>query len=922
MFQFFKGLFMKLSRTAAIVALCAIAAMTAFSQKLPKIEFEKYTLANGLQVILHIDKKMPAVNVNLWYHVGSKNEKPGRTGFAHLFEHLMFQGSKNVKGEYLSLAEQAGANLRTGGVTGTTSQDRTNYFETVPTSSLEYALWLESDRMGFLVDAMTQEKLDNQRDVVKNEKRQGENQPYAKADELINENIFPKGHPYSWTVIGSMEDLSAASLEDVKEFFRTWYTPNNCTLTLSGDFDPATAKQLIQKYFGPIPAGPPLDRMKAYIPALAADKLEVAYDRVPQARLYLCYPSVPAYDQLEAPLDFSTFFLASGKNSRLYKKLVHDLELCSSVNVNNGCSEIAGMYIIEATARPGKSLDEIKRIIDEELKAFAAAGPTEEELRTQKAKQEMSFLSGLERIGGFGGKADRFGMYNTFLGNPDYFQQDYDRYQNVTGKEVVKAFTDWVLNAHRFELRILPEPSGRADGKEFNRTAIPSMEAAVTFHPPEVEKKTLSNGLEIYVARRPQLPKVTCRLLLKEGNLKESADKAGTGWMTGAMLANGTKKRTAERIQEEMEKLGSSFSTQGSKLGASLSLSALKRNLDPSFEILADVLLNPSFPADELERTRKQRLDAIAQQKNNPSAVASMLFPRLLAGVGHPMGIQSAGTEASIKSIAGADLRACYESYYHPNNAALLFAGDITMAEAQKLAEKYLGAWKKGNLPAFAPEPASPPAKTTIYLVDRQDAPQSQIWIGSTAPDRKTKDYLPIELMNAVLGGAFSSRLNLNLREDKGYTYGAFSFFSMNPWYGWWAASAGVQTKFTKESLVEFRKEIEGIAGARPVTAEEATVLKNNLTRGYVQNFESMDMAMGQIASLVSAGVPLDQIADYVPGIEKQSPADIMATAKKYVDFGKCVVLVVGDLGKIEKDIRALDWGEVVVVDAEGAKVR
>ncbi len=909
----------------SLFALCLnllVFSSLSLSQKLPKIEFEKYALANGLQVILHIDKKIPAVNVNLWYHVGSKNEKPGRTGFAHLFEHMMFQGSKNVKGEYLSLAEQAGANLRTGGVNGTTSNDRTNYFETVPTPSLEYAIWLESDRMGFLLDAMTQEKLNNQKDVVKNEKRQGENQLYAKAYDLIYSNVFPQGHPYSWTVIGSMDDLSAASLDDVKEFFKTYYTPNNCTVTLSGDFDPTEAKKLIQKYFGPLPAGPALTHQKSDVPLLSQDKKIFATDRVPQARLYLCYPVPAQFDKEEAPLDYAAFILGSGKNSRLYKKLVRELELASTVSVNNSCLEIAGIFQFEITARPGKSLEEIKKIVDEEIKNFVATGPTADELQREKAKQEFQFLSQLERIGGFGGKADRLGMYNTYLGNPDYFQNDYDRYQRITSQEVVASFKQWVANAHRVELQLLPETSGRADAKEFDRTVPPSLGSATEFKAPTIEHKTLSNGLDVYVSRRPDLPKVSVRLMIKNGDQKESIENAGVGYMTAAMLDEGTKKRNALQIQADLEKLGSSLGTGGSKNGASISLSTLKRNLDASFEIMADVLLNPTFPKDELERNRKQRLDAIAQQKNNPSTIAMLLFPKLLFGENHPMGIVSSGTETSIKEITDSNLQIFYNTYFKPNNAVIVFAGDITLDEAVKYTEKYLGQWKKADVPTFTTMPVSAPSKTIIYLTDRQDAPQSQIWIGSLAPNRKTPDYFKIQLMNAVFGGAFSSRLNLNLREDKGYSYGAFSGFSMNEFYGYWFASAGVQTKYTKESLIEFKKEIEGISGARPAAQDEVDGLKKNLTRGYVQNFETSDMVLGQIASLVSMNLSLDEIKNYISAMENQSTSDVMATGKQYIDFNKSIILVVGDLAQIEKPIRELNWGEVIVVDADGKKVR
>ena len=912
MIPFFKHILLSAILSGAIY--------NAGAQKLPKIEFEKYTLKNGLQVILSVNKKLPAVNVNLWYHVGSKNENPGKTGFAHLFEHMMFQGSKHVVGEYLQLAEQAGANLRTGGVNGTTSEDRTNYFETVPTGSLEYALWLESDRMGFLTDALTQEKLSNQQDVVKNEKRQGDNSPYSMVQYLIADNLYPAGHPYAHTVIGSMDDLTAASQDDVKEFFKTWYAPNNCTLTLSGDFDPEQAKALIQKYFGPLPSGDALSRPGINIPALGRTKQVFAKDRVPQGRLYLVYPVPQMFSPEEAPLDVAAEILGQGQTSCLYKKLVRELELASDVRVSNSTSEISGEFQIVITARPGKSLDEIRKVVDGEIVVFNKTGATREELERSKARSEMHFLSGLERIGGFGGIADRLGQYNTFLGNPDYFQQDYDRYQQVTATEILSSFDRWIAHANRLEIYITPETAGRPDAQEFDRTVVPSTAATVMFHGPKVSKKTLSNGLEIVVSERHELPIVNANLIIKSENLLETMDKAGESSMTAGMMDKGTRKRTTLEIREQVEKLGSSIGVSGGKTGANATLTSLKKHLDATFDIFSDVILNPTFPADEMEREKKQTIDRLARQKSRPESVASELFNKLLFGATHPLGISS--TETSVKNLTVQDLVSNYKTYWVPNNAILAFVGDITLDEATKLAEKYLGVWKTGNVPTRKMPEYQQPSNHTIYLVDRQAAPQSQIRIGSVAPDRYTKDYYPLLVMNTLMGGGFASRLNLNLREDKGYTYGAFSAVNYGRDYGSWAASAGVQTKFTKESLVEFKKEISGMSGSRPVTNDELDGVKKNLTRGYVQNFESVGMVLGQIAPLLTYELPVDEIDNYIPSVEKQTPSSVTGMAKKYIDFDHAITVVVGDLSKIEEPIRALGWGKVVVVDEDGKVLR
>ncbi len=888
------------------------------AQQLPRIAFEKYTLANGLDVILSVNKSIPAVNVNLWYHVGSKNEAPGKTGFAHLFEHMMFQGSKHVIGEYLSLVEQAGANLRTGGVNGTTSSDRTNYFETVPTTSLEYALWLESDRMGFLGDALTMEKFTNQQDVVKNEKRQGDNAPYAAVQYMVAENLYPAGHPYAHTVIGSIEDLTNATLDDVKDFFETWYVPNNCTLTLVGDFDPSEAKTLIEKYFGPFAPGKPQARPGVNIPYLPRNKYVTATDRVPQARLQFIYPVPPQYSAEEAHLDFAASILGQGKTSYLYKKLVHELQLASSVVVYNAAREISGEFTIIVTARPGADVDRIRTVVDEEIAAFLAAGPSADEMQRIKAETESNFLSSLERIGGFGGIADKLGGYNTFMGTPDFFEQDYDRYQRVTPEEVTNSFRKWVADAHRLEIVITPETSGRPDAEEFDRTVVPSTEGSITFNAPTTESRTLDNGLEVVVSRRPALPLVSARLVIKTQDLLESEEKAGRSSMTATMLDEGTHTRTALQIQQDLDRYGSSLGVSGSKQRATVTLGAMQKYLDKSFEIFSDVILHPSFNDEEFERQRKQALDGLKRSNSNPGRVANKIFMKELFGTDHPLGRSSEGTDASLEALSTADLRETWSTFWRPNNASLLFVGDISIDDAVALAEKYLGEWKRATIPSTKLPKWSAPKGKVVYLVDRQGAPQSEIRIGSLAPDRMDPDYYTLLMTNVLLGGAFSSRLNLNLREDKGYTYGAFSGLSSERQYGYWMASAGVQTKYTKESMVEFKKEIEGIGGGIPVRTDELENMQKNLTRGYVQNFESNDMVAGQIAPLLSDGLPLSTLSDFIPKIEAQSAAGITAVAKKYFRFDDAVIVVVGDLSEIEPAIRSLNLGTVKVVDEEG----
>jgi zinc protease len=913
---------MNIPRVLCLLALIVIMQQHATSQSLPKIDFEKYTLANGLQVILSVNRNIPAVNVNLWYHVGSKNEQQGKSGFAHLFEHMMFQGSKHVQGEYLALIERAGANLRTGGVNGTTNEDRTNYFQTVPTTSLEYALWMEADRMGFLDDVLTQESFANQQDVVKNEKRQGDNSPYSAVQYLVAEHLYPYGHPYAHTVIGSMDDLNNATLEDVKDFFNTWYVPNNCTLTLCGDFDPAEAKRLIQKYFGPIPAGKPLSRPGVNIPVLASTKRVHARDRVPAARVEFVYAVPQQYSPEEAPLDAAAEILGQGKSSWLYRRLVSELKLANNVRVRNSCREIAGQFHIVVTAREGADIQSITSEIDAQIQAFAKQGPSQDDLARFKAGAAMQFISGLERIGGFGGIADRLNGYNTYLGTPDYFQQDYDRYQQVSTDAVMRDFRKWIAEAHRLEVYITPESSGRPDAEEFDRSTPPSTDGNVAFQPPSVERETLQNGLEIVVARRSHLPLLSARLLIRTQDQLESAEKAGRSSITADMLDEGTATRDAIRIKEDLDNIGASLNVSGSKMSAAVSLRTLVMHLDAAFEILSDVVLNPTFPEKEFERVRRQMIDGIKRGKNDPSTIASQLYSTMLYGAEHPLGRSSGGSETSVANLTTADVRETWNTYWKPNNAVLIFVGDITLEQAVSLARTYLGSWKASDIPAQSLPPVTEPASHAIYLYDRPAAQQSEIRIGGVAPDRYSPDYHVLQLTNALLGGAFSSRLNLNLRENKGYTYGAFSRVGAGKGYGTWLATAGVQTAFTKEALHEFRKEIEGMSGSIPVKDEELSNMKSNLLRGYTQNFESNDMVLGQLASLLSFDLPTSELEAYLAATSSQTVESVTAAAQRHLRFTNGVTVIVGDLNITGPAAKQLGWGPVHLVDTEGRIIR
>jgi len=887
------------------------------------IPFEKYRLDNGLQVILHHDPKLPVVHVNLWYHVGSKNEKPDRTGFAHLFEHMMFQGSKHADGEYITYIEKAGANLREGGVNGTTSFDRTNYFQTVPSEALEYAVWLESDRMGFLTDALTQEKLENQRDVVKNERRQSyENVPYGRAIQMIFENLFPQGHPYSWLVIGSQEHLDAATVEDVKAFFNTYYTPNNCSLVVAGDFEVDETKRLLEKYFGPIPPGPALERPVQWVPGLEGEKRIVVADRIPQERLYLVWPTPGYFHADDAELDLASRILSQGKNSRLYKTLVYDRQIASDVSAFNYSLEIAGLFGIIATARPGQSLTELEEIILDEVGGFAERGPSEEELLREKAKQEFDFVNGLERLGGLGGKADLLNQYNTYLGAPGFFAEDYERFEQVNVGGIRRVVQRYLSTSNRLCVSFKPEASERPKAVEFDRSQVPSFGAKRSFSPPVLQSAQLSNGLRVIVCERRGLPKVAVGLVVRSGAAEDPADQAGTAWMTAEMLDEGTTSRSALQIQAELDLLGTSLGTSAESEVSHASLETLKKYLRPSLDVMADLILNPSFPEEELERQRRQRLDGILQERNSPPNIARKVFRTVLFGENHPFGREVAGHEASVQAITRRSLENFYRGYWKPNHSALIFAGDVDLEEAVRLAEDALGRWQASIVVATEMSLVQPPASLQIYLIDRHDAPQSQVRFGSIGPRRSNEDLYAIELMNTVLGGAFSSRLNLNLREDKGYTYGASSMFAYGRRLGFWAAGAGVQTQFTRETLLEFRKEVEQIREERMITEDELEVAKTNLVRGFAQRFETLGRLVDQVVDVVSFDLPLADIQEYPQSVAHVSLEQARKAARRYLTPDNAVAVIVGDLKQIEQPIRDLNLGEVSIMTARGERVQ
>ncbi len=889
----------------------------------PKILFEKYTLPNGLQVILHRDPKLPVVHVNQWFRVGSANERLGRSGFAHLFEHMMFQGSKNANKEYFSYAESAGANLLEGGVNGTTNQDRTNYFITVPSGNLEKVLWLESDRLATLSEAVDKAKFDNQVMVVQNERRQGlENQPYGRWFKLMLQNLFPIGHPYHTDVIGEHSDLTSSTLDDVKDFFRTYYSTNNLSLVIAGDFDPAETKRLVEKYFGPIPPGPALERPAKAVASLSSEKVIEVADRVPQERTYFGFHSPAYFDPGDAELELAGTIMTDGISARLNKVLIYDRQLASDVVAFQSGQPLSGFFAMWVTARPGSDLNQIEQIVGSEIARLGKDGPTAAELERAKTKWEAGFISGLEGIGGFGGKSDLLNQYNTYLGDPGKFEADLARRRNATAESVRAAVDKYLNTKNRVVVRFRPEKSSRASTVAIDRTKEPDLGADRPFIAPAVKSAKLENGMEIFVVEKSELPKVGVSLVTRAGSVADPAGKGGTANLTARLMRRGTKSRTAIQIDEAMGDLGSGLGGGAGRESSGVSFEVLKRNLDPALNVMSDVVLNPSFTQEEFDRDKKLVLDNLSQAANNPNAVANRVATMVAFGADHAYGRPSGGLPETVSAVTREDLARFHAANWKPGSSALIFVGDVTLEEATAAARKHFGSWSGGAAPAMNVAAVTPMPTGKVYLIDRPGAAQTVIAHVLKGIERKSPDYYTLNLANAVYGGGFGTRLNLNLREDKGYSYGVFAFPNFYSKAGAWIASGGVQTNKTKESAVEFMKELRNIAGEKPITAEEFSNARLTKIRGYAQQFESYGRISQQIGDLWIAGLPMTDLQKETDEIGKLQIGPVNAAAAKYAAPAGTSILLVGDLSVIEAGIRELNLGEVVILDVDGRPVK
>ncbi len=905
----------------ALVRLAVLLASASLGAAAPAdvdIPYQKFVLDSGLTLIVHEDHKAPIVAVNVWYHVGSKNEKRGRTGFAHLFEHLMFNGSEHFNDDYFRPLEKAGAS----DLNGTTDNDRTNYFQNVPTSALDLVLWLESDRMGHLLGAIDQARLDEQRGVVQNEKRQGENQPYGRVFQTIAENCYPSHHPYSWPVIGSMEDLSAARLEDVKEWFRTYYGAANAVIVLAGDIDASTAKEKVERFFGHIPAGPPVARQERWVAKRTGVHRGVMQDRAPQARVYKVW-NVPERGSAEAAdLRLAADVLSSGKSSRLFKRLVYDEKLATDVSALVYEREIGAQFVVVATAQPGGDLGKVERAIDEEMTRLLAKGPEARELVRVKTGVRAAFVRGIERIGGFGGKSDILAASEVYLGDPAGYKKTLDRIERASAEDVRRTAAAW-LSDGVYVLEVHPFFERKTREAAVDRTSLPAVSEPPEPRFPDVLTGRLDNGLRIVLAARPSVPLVEMNLVVDAGVSSDHGGQSGTAALAMDMLDEGTKTRTALEISDDLALLGANLQTFSTVDSSIVGLSALAGKLEAAVAVLADVVQNPSFPEAELERLRRQQVARIRSEKVTPNQMAFRVLPRLLYGESHPYSapLTGSGTEESVVAITRDDLVRFHARHFAPANATLVVAGATTLGELQGLAQKYLGGWSSGtDAHALADQP---PVKAgpAVYFIDRPGSTQSVILAGLVGPPKRTPNDVALRAIVEILGGTFTSRINMNLREDKHWSYGARTMLVDTRGPRPFISYAAVQADRTKESLAELLREFRELVGTRPIKEDELAKVRESMSRSLPGRWETTRAIRASLTELVEFGLPLDYYKTYADKVRSLTLPEVTATAGKVVTPEQLVWVVVGDRAKVEPAIRSLELGALLILDADGRPV-
>ena len=906
------------------------------------VPYEKYVLPNGLTLIVAEDHSDPLVHVDVTYHVGSAREQIGKSGFAHFFEHMMFQGSDNVGDEqHFKLVTAAGGTLN-----GSTNNDRTNYYQTLPNNQLETGLWLEADRMGFLLDAVTQKKFEVQRSTVKNERGQNyDNRPYGLASEYVSKTLYPYGHPYSWLTIGYLEDLDRSNVDDLKNFFLRWYGPNNATLTVGGDVTPAQVVKLTEKYFGSIKRGSAVTPTRVATPKLAEDRYVSYVDNIRFPMMQVVFPTVPHGHADELPLDALAEIMGGGKNSLLYKNMVKNQKAVQA-QVFQQNQELGGTFTFLALPFPGKGLDSLEAIVRTSMVEFEKRGVTDADVQRFRAQTEAQTVNSLASVSG---KVSQLAADQTYFGNPNYSLIEQRRLKALTKADVQRVYDQYLKGKKAVILSVVPKTGGaparpdnytvnQAGYKEpdygyaglkytkptdtFDRSKQPKSSGNPVVKVPALYQDSFENGLKIIGTRNTEIPAVTMLLTLRGGRRLEQANpgKAGVAALTAAMLNEGSQKYTGEQFSAELDKLGSIISIGGGEDRTTVYVQSLTKYLPATLALLEERLLRPRFDPADFDRLKKQTLEGIANQNTQPVVIANKTYNRLLYGATDVMSLPTSGTAATAGSITLDDVKQFYAQNYAPNVSFLTVVGDVDQQDVtSKLG--FLKSWAKKPVTLPTAMAATQPDKTRIYFVNKDGAAQSEIRVGylSSLPFDATGDYYRAGLANYILGGAvMNSRINLNLREDKGYTYGAGSGFRSSAYPGPFTAQAGVRADATAASVKEFMKEITNYANG--ITDEELTYLQTSIGQSDALKYETGQQKAQFLSRLLEYNLAPTYVDEQSQILKKLTKEDVQAAARKNLPVGQMYVVVVGDRAKAFPGLNELGY-EVVELDLEGQRV-
>jgi zinc protease len=929
-----------LLKTIMILAVIALVSCSRKASEELTIPFEKYELDNGLNVILHEDKSDPIVSVAIYYHVGSDRETPGHTGFAHLFEHMMFQQSENVpEDQYFRYIQSAGGTLN-----GSTNQDRTNYYETVPKNALEMVLWMESDRMGYLTNTITQQAFAIQQNVVQNEKRQNyDNRPYGHSSTVMARAMYPEGHPYSWTTIGEMKDLFNATIEDVKDFHNRYYVPNNATLAISGDFDPVEVKELVQKYFGEIARGPEVEKLVPVPVVLPETKKLYHEDNFANAPQFtMAFPTPERYSKDSYALSVLSEILAGGKKSPMYTVLVKEKKLTSNVRASNRDQELGGIFSISLTANPGVSLADVEDAIFEAFARFEEQGVTEKDLERVKAGQETGFYN---MISGVQGKSFRLAEYNIFAGDPGFYKKDMQNMMTVTVADVMRVYDKYIKGKNYVATSFVPKgkvelaASGSTDAgiveenilaatevkieegaseeikktpTSFDRSLKPPLGPEVSVNVPPVWKSSLENGIQLYGIEHTEVPLIQYSVVIEGGHMLDNISKPGVANMLAAMLNEGTKNKTPEELEEEIDLLGAMIRVSADDEDITVSVNTLARNFEKTLAIVEEMLLEPRWDSVAFGLNCTRILNSIRRSSIDPTYLGSMALSRLIEGDENIFSTDISGTIESVKLMTMDDIKSYYEKNISPSVSRFLVVGDITQPEVEKALASLGTNWKAKEVQMPELTFAPPPEESHVYFVDVPGAKQSNIYIGAPSIPRGDPDYYPAFVANYKLGGSFNGYVNLVLREEKGYTYGARTNFRAEKNFGSFVASSAVRSTATLESAEIFRDLMKSYRAG--VSQADVDFTKDALIKGNALQFETQRALMGMLSTMSAYGLPADYVVREEKYVRQLTVDEVNAIVQKYIDPMKMYYVIAGDAATQLKEMKKLGFGDPVLI--------